>query len=150
MPPSTIFALKRAYQASRNALEFQLQGKGLTAAQLDVLKLLLGIGGTHAPSAGGSDQRALQEALGITSATLTRLLAGMERRGLVARRAHTTDARSKTVRITPKAHRLYLSLMAKGEAEFNARLLKGFTKAEAITLTRWLERIADNMSGPGS
>ena len=149
MPPSTIFALKRAYQASRNALEGQLQGKGLTAAQLDVLKLLLGVGEKNAPPAPGLDQRALQEALGITSATLTRLLAGMERRGLVTRSVHLTDARSKKVKITPKAHQLFLSLMAQGEAEFNARLLSGFTEKEAMTLTRWLERIADNMSSPG-
>ena len=56
----TLFALKRAYQAARNALEILLQPTGLTAAQLDVLKLV---------PAAGLDQRALQAELGITSAT---------------------------------------------------------------------------------
>ncbi len=143
----TIFALKRAYQSARYALEIELQREGLTVAQLDVLKLLLGDGGSFAPPGGGLDQRALQSALGITSATLTRLLAGMERRGLVARRPHPTDARSKAVSITPKARRHFRSLMAKGEAQFNARFLRGFTKAETIALTGALERIAVNMDG---
>ena len=133
----TLFALKRAYQAARNALEIALQPTGLTAAQLDVLKLL---------PAAGLDQRALQAELGITSATLTRLLAGMQRRGLVTRSPHPSDARGKTVRITSKARRLRNALMAHGEAAFAARLLRGFTRGETAALTEMLSRIADNMS----
>jgi hypothetical protein len=37
----TLFALKRAYQAARHVLEVELQGAGLTVAQIDVLKLAL-------------------------------------------------------------------------------------------------------------
>ncbi len=137
----TLFALKRAYHAARHALEGELHGTGLTAAQMDVLKLLV------PPAAAGVDQRALQASLGVTSATLTRLLAGMERRDLVARRPHPTDARGKTVRVTPRARRLFARLMAAGEAAFAARLLRGFTPAETAALTEMLRRIDDNMGG---
>ena len=75
----TLFAPKRAYQAARHVLEVELQGAGMTIAQMDALKLVLA-----APST-GLDQRALQASLGVTSATLTRLLAGMERKSLIVR-----------------------------------------------------------------
>lgn len=145
MPPPTLFALKRAYQGTRNALEAHLQGKGLTAAHFDVLKLLLRPE-QEAPSPPQSlDQRAIQSALGITSATLTRLLAGMERRGLISRAPHPQDSRGKRVSATAKARKLFAKLMAEGEAAFNARVLSGFSDKEILTLTRLLERVAENM-----
>ena len=137
----TLFALKRAYQAARHVLEVELQGTGMTVAQMDALKLVLA-----APST-GLDQRALQASLGVTSATLTRLLAGMERQSLIVRAPHPTDARGKTVRLTPKAGRLFERFMESREAEYTARLLRGFTKTETNTLTALLGRIADNMGG---
>ncbi len=145
MLPPTLFALKRAYQAVRNALEAELSGKGLTAAQLDVLKLLLRPPGPPKPSAGGLEQRAMQESLHITSATLTRLMAGMERRGLISRAANPRDSRSKQVKATAKARKLFNELIAGSETAFYARVLRGFSKEETSTLTRLLERMAENL-----
>jgi DNA-binding MarR family transcriptional regulator len=135
----TIFALKRAYQSSRNVLELGLQGSGLTVAQVEIIKLLLEPGATL-------EQRALQAALGITSATLTRLLAGMQRKSLIVRAVHPTDARGKVVRLTPKARKLYDAMMAANEHNFTARLLRGFSARETLTLTKLLGRLADNMT----
>ncbi len=118
-----------------------MKGTGMTVAQLEVLKLVL------AASAAELDQRELQTSLGVTSATLTRLLTTMERKHLIARASHPTDARGKTVRLTPKARRLFENLTDTREAQFAARLLSGFTKAETAALTRLLSRIADNMGG---
>jgi DNA-binding MarR family transcriptional regulator len=137
---STLSALKRAYQAARHALEVEMKGTGMTVAQLEVLKLVLA-----APAE--LDQRELQTSLGVTSATLTRLLTSMEQKQFIARAAHPSDARGKTVRLTPKARRLFEKLTDTREAEFAARLLRGFTKAETATLTSLLNRIADNMGG---
>lgn len=145
MRPPTLFALKRAYQAVRNALEAELSGKGLTAAQFDVLKLLLRPDQSAALAAGGLDQRAMQKALHITSATLTRLLAGMERRGLISRAANPQDSRSKQVKATAKARKLFNELIAGSETAFYARVLRGFSKAETLMLTRLLERMAENL-----
>jgi DNA-binding MarR family transcriptional regulator len=138
----TIFALKRAYQSSRNVLELGLQGSGLTVAQVEIIKLLLEPGATL-------EQRALQASLGITSATLTRLLAGMQRKGLVSRAAHPMDARGKTVQLTHKARELYDAMRVANEHGFTTRLLRGFSKYETITLTKLLERLADNMTEAG-
>lgn len=145
MSSPTLFALKRAYLAVRNALESELSDKGLTAAQFDVLKLLLRPEGQVPISKNGLDQRAMQKSLHITSATLTRLLAGMDRRGLIIRSANPKDSRSKQVKETAKARRLFTKLMAGNEAAFYGRVLRGFSKEETTTLTRLLERIAANV-----
>ena len=145
MSRATLFALKRAYQATRHALEAQLQNQGVTAAQFDVLKLLLLPGQNPPLPRDGLDQRAIQANLGITSATLTRLLAGMERRGLVSRSPHPQDSRGKRVHATAKSRQLFARLMKEGEAEFNARVFRGFSDKEVLTLTRLLERVAENL-----
>jgi DNA-binding MarR family transcriptional regulator len=134
----TLSALKRAYQAARHVLEAEMKGTGMTVAQMEVLKLVLA-----APAE--LDQRELQTSLGVTSATLTRLLTSMERKQFIARASHPTDGRGKTVSLTPKARRLFEKLTNTREAEFAARLLSGFTKAETAALTSLLSRIADNM-----
>ena len=148
MSRATLFALKRAYQATRHALEAQLHSKGVTAAQFDVLKRLLLPARNPAPPAQGLDQRAIQADLGVTSATLTRLLAGMERRGLVSRSPHPHDSRSNRVHATAKSKRLFAKLMQEGEAEFNARVFQVFSDEEMGVLTRLLERMAANLHGP--
>lgn len=145
MPPLTLFVLKRAYQATRNALEAELRSKGLTAAQFDVLKLLLLPDQQVALVAGGLDQRAIQSDLGVTSATLTRLLAGMEARGLISRLPHPEDSRSKRVTPTAKAKRLVAKILEEGEADFYARVFRGFSEKETRSLTRMLERVAENL-----
>ena len=142
MPPSTLFALKRAYLATRHALEAQLQSKAVTAAQFDVLKRLLRPDPGAPSAAAGMDQRALQADLGITSATLTRLLAGMEERGLIRRSPNPRDSRGKRVEASPKARDLFAELMEEGEAAFSARVFRGFSEKEVLTLTRLLERVA--------
>ena len=148
MSRATLFVLKRAYQATRHALEAQLHSKGVTAAQFDVLKLLLLPDRNPALRSEGLDQRAVQTDLGITSATLTRLLAGMERRGLVGRSPHPQDSRSNRVHATAKSKQLFAKLMKEGEAEFNARVFHGFSDKEITVLTRLLERMAANLHGP--
>lgn len=149
MTPSALFALKRAYQATRQALEAHLRRKGITVAQFDVLKLLmLPSGQETAVPPKGLDQRAIQTELGITSATLTRLLAGMERRGLVSRSPNPQDSRGKRVDATAKASMLFAKLMEEGEAAFNARVFSGFSEKETLMLTHLLERMTRNLQSP--
>lgn len=134
---ATIFALKRANQATRNFMDDHLAPYGLTSSQLDIL-LYLDLQGTVS-------QRAVQAALGITSATLTRILDGMEARGLTERRPSAEDARAKCVSVTPKGCGILADLQEKEEAAFLARFAAGFDAEELVTLTAWLNRIAANM-----
>src|SRR4051794_7284853 len=133
----TIFALKRAHQATRKALDDGLACYDLTSAQLDVLICL------H--SRGEVEQRDLQASLGVTSATLTRLLDGMVARALVERRPSAADARVNLIATTAKGRALLGELLAQEEAAFVARFAAGFSAAELTLLTNWLNRIALNM-----
>ena len=136
MHPS-IFALKRAYVATRNALDAALTPFGLTAAQLDALVYLY----DH----GKASQNALRRALGVTSATAARMLAGMESSGLVERETHPDDARANSVRMTGAARVLVERLRDEEEAAFVARVFAGLSTSEQAEVTRLLERVAQNM-----
>jgi DNA-binding MarR family transcriptional regulator len=87
----TIFALKRAYQATRNSIDEGLAAYGLSWAQLDILLLL------H--RYGVQEQRELQLAMGVTSATLTRTVDGLVKRGFVSRVLSDDDARVKQLHL---------------------------------------------------
>lgn len=137
MSRAAIFALKRADLATRGALDEALATHGLTSAQLDIL-LYLDVRGVSA-------QRDLQAALGVTSATLTRILDGMVARGFVERRASDSDARAKYISATAAACDLLVHLKDEAEPVFMARFTAGFTADEIHTLTRWLARLATNM-----
>lgn len=137
MSRATIFALKRAQQATQKVLDNRLATYGLTAAQLDILLLL--------EKRGESTQRDLQAALGITSATLTRILDGMVANGLVERHDSQHDGRVKCVISTPHAETVLCRLQEEEEPDFLAQFTADFSAAELRILTGWLFRLANNM-----
>lgn len=134
---STLFALKRAYHATRTELDARLASYGVTAAQVDVLAYL------HAGQ--NPEQRDLQAMLGISGATLTRLLDTLEGKGFVRREPAPDDARVKRAVLTESGLRLLERLNAEEEDAFVARMLHGFSPAEVSLLNDWLRRLAANM-----
>ena len=139
-----ILALKRAHQAVRLSLEARLRSKGVTVTQFEVLRILLLTEEGHPSTAEGVDQRAIQTELAVTSATLTRLLAGMERRDLVSRTPSPKDSRGKRVRASAKARKLFADLMKEGEAS-SAKIFQGFSKREMTLFTDLMQRVAANL-----
>ncbi len=137
MTRAAIFALKRADRATRKTMDERLANSGLTSAQLDIL-LYLNLRGSLA-------QRDLQAALGVTSATLTRILDGMVARDFVERREDPADARAKLITMTDRACLILDQLHDQEEAAFLAQFTAGFSADEIATLTHWLHRIATNM-----
>lgn len=133
----TIFALKRAYQATRASLDEQLHPYDLTAAQLDVLIALKG--------SGPLEQRDLQGALGVSSATLARMLSTMEQRSLISREESPDDGRRNIVSILEEGLDLLETLEQQEEEAFTEQFLDGLSHTDAARLNRLLNRIADNM-----
>jgi DNA-binding MarR family transcriptional regulator len=133
---ASIFALKRAYQATRKVMDEQLAQFGTTSSQLDVLIYLLKNGRT--------EQRKLQSALGVTSATLTRMVDIMVKRNLIERQASAEDARVNWISPLEKGLTLCHTLKER-EEEYLEQIFKGFSKSEVALLTDWLERVANNM-----
>lgn len=85
------FSVKRAHHAWLGVMRRPLSCHGLTAARFDLM---------YALRRGGRCQRALADILGITGATLSRMVRSLEALGYVARRRSGWDGRKKIVRLT--------------------------------------------------
>jgi DNA-binding MarR family transcriptional regulator len=82
----------------------------------------------------------------IELSTLTRLVDGMERKGLVTRRRDGRDARVVTLHATAAGRRLTQKILPIAERHETVAL-DGFSEAEATLLKTALRRLFDNMDG---
>lgn len=82
----------------------------------------------------------------IDVSTLTRLVDGMEKKGLVARRRHPEDARAVVLSVTPAGRRLTARILPIAE-RYEKVALDGFTAEEAEILKAALRRLYANMDG---
>jgi DNA-binding MarR family transcriptional regulator len=90
----------------------------------------------------------LSETTSIEVSTLTRLVDGMESRGLVARRRDPADARVVALFATAAGKRLTRRLLPIAE-RYERVALKGFAPDEIESLKATLRRLYANMSGLG-
>lgn len=88
----------------------------------------------------------LSETTSIEVSTLTRLVDGMEKKGLVVRRRDATDARAVTLHATPAGRRMTRMILPIAE-RYEKVALQGFSEAEATVLKTALRRLFDNMDG---
>ncbi|MBX9943246.1 MAG: MarR family transcriptional regulator [Reyranella sp.] len=86
----------------------------------------------------------LSETTSIEVSTLTRLVDGMERKGLVARRRDEADARAVALHVTPAGRRLTQRLIPIAE-RYETVALQGFDAREAEMLKVFLQRLFTNM-----
>lgn len=131
-----IFALKRAHQATQKTIDEHLASYGLSAAQLDVLILL-----AQSPR----EQRSVQAALGVTSATTAKLLGAMDEARLIERTASRTDSRVKQVSISRRGRDLLGRLKLEKNTQLTQKLLQGFLPTEVVVLKELLTKVARNM-----
>jgi DNA-binding MarR family transcriptional regulator len=82
----------------------------------------------------------------IEVSTLTRLVDGMEKKGLVIRRRKAADARVVTLDLTPAGRAMTRKILPIAE-RYEKVALEGFSQAEAATLKTALRRLFDNMDG---
>lgn len=86
----------------------------------------------------------LSETTSIEVSTLTRLVDGMEKKGLVARRRDDADARAVVLHATLAGRRLTQRLVPIAE-RYEAVALQGFAAHEAEMLKASLQRLFANM-----
>jgi DNA-binding MarR family transcriptional regulator len=89
------FGLKRAHHGTLRITRRVLAALGLTAARFD---LLYAVKETRA----GILQSALRKVLGVSRATVSRMLASLEELGLVRRSVSKKDRRQKLIELTTK------------------------------------------------
>jgi DNA-binding MarR family transcriptional regulator len=131
-------ALRAAYLAMHRRTDAALARHGVTADQFVLLSAL----------AGGDalTQRDLARRTASDPNTVRAMLLLLERRGLVVRDRHPTDARARTVALTAKGRRTYERLWAASEP-VRERLLAALRVDEAQVLLGLLGRVTDAVGG---
>ena len=114
-----IHVLRRAAEADRSS--------GLTSARLSALSVVVFRG----PLSLG----ALAEAKGVRPATMTGIVGGLQRDGLIRRKPHGADGRSVLVEATPTGKRL-LARARKRRIDTIAEKLEGLSSDELDLLWR--------------
>ncbi|MGH7821961.1 MAG: MarR family winged helix-turn-helix transcriptional regulator [Candidatus Binatia bacterium] len=111
----------------------------LSKGKFAVMMMLLFEGGGQSMSP--SD---LAGKTGVTRATITGLLDGLERDGLVKREPSADDRRKLLVRLTPRAERLLRDFLP-GHFRRIAALMSGLTRAEKRTLVDLLAKVRSGL-----
>jgi DNA-binding MarR family transcriptional regulator len=81
--------------------------------------------------------------------TVRAMLVLLQRRGLVERDTHPTDARARTVTLTAKGVRMYQRLWTAGEP-IREQLLGALQPGEADEFVRLLARVAEALGPEGA
>jgi DNA-binding MarR family transcriptional regulator len=120
----------------RRGVDQQLRHYGLTLSQRDVLLALWENGPT--------DQTALRDRLGLEQSSVSRLVDGLARRGLVALDPAKEDRRVRIAHLTSGG--AHLLRRTPGSSELGGELmLGGLTEAERNELVRLLKHCAGNL-----
>lgn len=128
--------LKRCYQSLRRAVDAGLREYGLTLSQREVLLALY--------EEGPLDQTALRERSGLEQSSLSRLVDGLVRRGLVEL-CPGADRRVRIASITDRGRDLLQA--TPGASELGGEIMvDGLSPGERQELIRLLRRCSDNLT----
>lgn len=128
--------LKRCYQALRRRVDADLRAYGLTLSQRDVLLALW--------EEGPLDQGMLRDRLGLEQSSVSRLVDGLARRGVVAIEPDERDRRRRIARLTGQGQEL-LRLSPGASALAGGLMTAGLTAGERDDLVRLLRHCTDNL-----
>jgi MarR family transcriptional regulator, transcriptional regulator for hemolysin len=91
-----------------------------------------------------ANQREIAEAMGVTEATLTHHLNGMDAQGLITRRRDPSNRRVHLLELTERGEDMFVGLRAAALA-FDRRLRRGVDEGEVEQLRNLLDRLASNV-----
>ena len=115
---------------------------GLSLAEFEVLVTLRGV-----PPPNELMPTDLYSAVLMSSGGLTKVLHGLEKRGLVTRAEGKSDRRSKPVRLTAKGRALAERAMADVLASARKQIMSGLSKSEVERLTGLLHKLLAALEG---
>jgi DNA-binding MarR family transcriptional regulator len=130
-------ALRGAYLALHRRSEARFSEFGVTADQFVLLATLA--------RGQALNQRELARRMPSDPSTVREMLVLLEKRGLVQRQTHPTDARARTVALTAAGKRKFQKLWTAGE-EIRARMYSVLSAEEAERLTAMLDRVAEALN----
>jgi DNA-binding MarR family transcriptional regulator len=126
-------ALRAAYLALHRRSDAQFARHGVTADQFVILSALA--------DGDAVTQRQLARRTLSDPNTVRAMLLLLEKRGLICRDQHPTDARARTTALTPKGRRVHRALWSAGD-RVRARLLAALGPGEPAVLLDLLSRVA--------
>jgi MarR family transcriptional regulator, transcriptional regulator for hemolysin len=129
--------LKRCYGAMRRTVDAELRAFGLTLSQRDVLLTLY--------EEGPLDQSTLRLRLGLEQSSVSRLVDGLARRGLVTLTPLEGDKRVRIAALTT-AGRSLLVQSPGSSALAGDVMLEGLSNRERAELIRLLKHCAENLT----
>ena len=131
------FLVNRAALRMKDALDRELRPHGVTPEQWAVLNRLW--------EEDGLSQKDLAERTFKDQPNTARIVAKLERKGLVLRRPDPEDGRAVQVFLTARGRALHPRLVPLGEG-VNRRARHGLSDEEVATLARLLVRVHDNLA----
>ncbi len=142
VPAGALYSMVRLMRIANDmqeGLEQSLQPYGLSLGRFTLLITLLREEGHRLkPSV-------LAERAGVTRATVTGLLDGLEARGVVRRTAHPKDRRSLLVELTPEGL-AFVTGMLPDHTERVAKMMSAVDESDEADLLRILEKIETNLN----
>ena len=139
------FSVKRVHLRIVEVSKRLVKRFGLTPARFDMMRILL----VHAPD--GVAQAKIRALLGVSAATVSRMLISLEKLGFIARDAWAYDARCLIVTLTELGKQLVTDAMAalvehpKASAERMAQRGVDFEPKVAVPRLRVLQRALASM-----
>jgi MarR family 2-MHQ and catechol resistance regulon transcriptional repressor len=136
-------AILRTFGLIKRNMEPYFSGYGISGAQWGVLRVL------HRAEDQGEEGLRLTDLgnrLLVRPPSITTVVDRLERQGLVARRASTTDRRAKTVSLSPAGRELVARILEVHPARIRA-ILGGLSLEEQAQLLALLGRLQTHMEG---
>jgi DNA-binding MarR family transcriptional regulator len=130
------YLARYAHRAFVKALADELEQHGILTAQWSVLRILWDIEGLT--------QVELAERMRVEKASLTGVLEGMERRGLILRERNAEDRRKINITLTAQGRRLKTKLLPHA-AKINRKATRGMSETETGELRRLLAKLIQNL-----
>jgi DNA-binding MarR family transcriptional regulator len=130
-------ALRSAYLALHRRTEARFASHNVTADQFVLLATL--------DRGQALTQRELARRMASDPSTVRAMLVLLAKRGFLRRDSHPTDARARTVALTPLGKRTFRQLWAAGEP-IREQMLEALGPDEAEMLVQLLRRIAESLN----
>lgn len=130
------YLARYAHRAFVKALAQELEPHGILTAQWSVLRVLW--------DSEGLTQVELADRMRVEKASLTGVLDGMERRGLIVRARNAKDRRKINIALTAQGRCLKTKLLPYG-GKINRKAARGMSEAETVQLRRLLAKLIQNL-----
>jgi DNA-binding MarR family transcriptional regulator len=134
-----LFALRKTAQQADNVVSEWMAGTVGSVARYQILTALLATKGDGIP------HKNIVEAMGVTRATVSGLMAALEREGFVKSTVDRDDRRKQIARLTPRGEAIIKKAFEVNMARFRT-LFASLSSTDLTQLTALLHRVRENFA----